>query len=413
MLNRISKAVAGVLVVAGLGWAQSPAAPAADPAKARADYDAYAAISKETDPVKRLAMLDDWTQKSPDTTYKTQRNYLYIDSYSRIGAAVLGGTPTVDQLAAAEKADHTVIDKADTLFSADMKPVNAQGTPITDAQWAQAKSAVLLAANQSLAAIYLARKDYPSLEKQDAKLIEMNPGDAKATLQMGTAIYLGGKVERHPEAFYQYARAVSITGPGALDPATKKSTDDYLTRAYKGYHGDTKGLDDMKAMAAKSPMPPSDFHVESVTDISKKEIANEEEFNKSHPEIIEWRNVKAALNAPEGETYFNKQMKGAAFPKTKGKVVAQSGPKEVTVSVDNATPETAARPEVTLKFTDATIKTAPTPGTDVTFTDAEPISYTKDPYMIVFDVEKANVEGLDLAPAGAAKKAPVRRKKTK
>ena len=392
-------------MISGVGFAQT-AAPPEDPAKAQAEYATYTAATKETDLAKKLALLDDWSQKSPDTKYKKERNYLYIDSYSRIGASVMGGTPTEQQLKDAEAADHAVLDKADALFAPEMK-LSKRHRRTVDA----GESRCDLAANQSLAAIYAARKDYPSLEKQDAKLIEINPNDAKAALQLGTTIYLSGKVERHPEAFYQYARAISITGPGALDPAAKKSTEDYLNKAYKGYHGDEKGLSELKAMAAKSPMPPADFHIESVTDISKKEIAGEEEFNKSHPEIVAWRNVKATLTAPTGEAYFNKDVKGAEFPKTVAKVVSQPNAKELTVAVDNATPETAAKAEATLKFTDATIKGDIAPGTEITFTNGVPVSFTPDPYMIVFDVEKANVQGVELAPAAATRKAPVRNRK--
>ena len=396
MFNLISKTMIGGALLAGLAFAQQP------------DAETYNAILKQTDPVQKLKDLDAWTQKVPDTTFKLERNYMYIDAYSRISAAAMAPNATPDQLKAAEDADQTLIDKADTFFDPAMKLPNAKPE-----QWQQARAAVLLAAHQSLIAVYAARKDTPNLEKEYIKLIELNPNDGRVASLLASAIYSEGKVERRPEGMYQYARALSITGPGALDAATRKQTEDFLNKSYKNYHGDTKGLDELKAMAAKSPMPPSDFHIESVVDISKKDIAAEEEFNKTHPEIVSWRNVKAALSVPEGEAYFNKDVKGAEFPKTKAKVVAQPGPKELTVAVDDATPETAAKAEATLKFTDATIKGTVAPGTEVTFSNGVPSSFTKDPYMIVFDVEKANVEGVELAPAVATKKVVARKKKTK
>lgn len=400
MLKRISKTIvgiaAGMALFAALGWAQQP------------DPDTYNAILKETDPVKKLAALDDWTQKIPDTKFKSERNVMYIDAYSRVGAMSRAAGATPDQLKAAESANQTLIDKADTFFDPAMKmPTN------TPEQWQQARAAVMLEAHRSLIAGYIAKKDTPSLEKEYMKMIESDPGNASWVSNLAAAIYSEGKVERRPDAYYQYARALSITGPGALDAATRKQTDDFLTKSYKNYHGDTKGLDELKAAAAKSPTPPADFHIESVTEISKRDIAADAEFEKSHPEIMSWRAVKAALTAPDGDAYFNKGVKGAEFPKTKAKVVAQPDAKELTVSIDNATPDTAAKAEATLKFTDATIKGTVAPGTEITFTNGVPDTLTKEPFMLVFDVEKANVEGVDLAPAVATKKAVVRKKKTK
>lgn len=395
MLKQVSRTIVGIALFAALGLAQQP------------DAETYNAILKETDPVKKMAALDAWKQKFPDTTFKTERNYLYMDAYSRIGAMSRSGTATPEQLKAAESANQMLIDQADTFFAPEMKIANA-----TPAQWQQARGAVLMEAHKSLIAGYAGKKDMPNLEKEYMKMIEMEPGNATWVSNLAAAIYSEGKVERRPDAYYQYARALSITGPGALNAADRKQNDDFLTKSYKNYHGDAKGLDELKAMAAKSPMPPADFHIDSVTDISKRDIAADQEFEKSHPEIMSWRAVKGALTAPDGDAYFGKGMKGADFPKTKGKVVAQPDPRELTVSIDNATPETAAKAEVTLKFLDSTIKTAPAPGTEITFTNAVPASFTKEPFMIVFDVEKANVEGVELVPA-VAKRAPVRKKKTK
>ncbi len=159
-------------------------------------------------------------------------------------------------------------------------------------------------------------------------------------------------------------------------------------------------------------MPPADFKIKSVVDLSKEDAAKEEEFNKSHPQIISWRTVKAALTAPEGDAYFKSGMKDAEFPKTTGKVVAQPGPRELTVSIDNATPETAAKAEATLKFVDAAIKGTVAPGTEVSFV-GEAIAVSKEPFMLTFNVKKADMEGVELGPAAADKKAPVRKYKKK
>ena len=379
-------------------------------AKDQAESDLYSSIASEKDPAKKLALLDQWTQKYPDTAFKEERNLFYVQTLSGLASLGLQPNATPDQLASAEKADQSLLEKADTLFAPDIKMAS-----VKPEDWAKAKSDVITLAHRSLANIAMQKKDYPAAQTEYRKMLEANPNDAATAYLLGTAIASERKVQRTPEALYQFARAAVITGPGALNPQGQKDTDAYLKKTYVGYHGDDKGLDELKAMAAKSPFPPEGFSIKSVTQLSQEDIAKEEEFNKTHPEILAWRNVKATLTAPGGDTYFSTQMKGAQFPKTTAKVVAQPSDRELTVSVDNATPETAAKPEATLKFTDAAIKGTVAPGTEITFT-GEPVSFTKEPYVVTFDVEKENVSGVDLGPAPPSKakaKTPVKKKKTK
>ncbi|MDQ6679032.1 MAG: hypothetical protein M3Z09_17245 [Acidobacteriota bacterium] len=407
VLNRVAKGLVGVILATAICLAQTSPAPQKK-VKDQAEYDLYASIQKETDPTKKLGLLDQWTDKYPETDFKQERNLFYAQTYAGIAAQAQQPNATPDQLAAAEKAAHTLIDKADTFFAPEMKMSN-----LTDDAWTKAKTAVLLQAHQALAAAAVAKKDWPAAEQEYTKMLEANPNDAATSYLLGTAIASEKKVERTPEAIYHFTRAAVLTGPGALAPAGQQQTDAYVKKVYTGYHGDLKGLDDVKAAAAKSPMPPPGFTIESVTDISKKENQNEEQFNKNHPDILLWRNIRTELTGPGGDAYFNKNMKGTEVPNLKGKVVAQPNQKELTIAVDNVTPETMTKPEATLVF-DSPLKGTVDPGTELTFIGS-PKSYTKDPYMITFDVEKKNVNGLGAAagPATPAPthRAPVRRRK--
>jgi tetratricopeptide (TPR) repeat protein len=401
VFDRTFKAILGLVLVASLALAQQQKT-----AKDQAESDLYTSISGEKDPAKKLGLLDQWTQKYPDTAFKEERNLFYVQAYSALaGLGMQAAAP--DQLAASEKADQTLIEKADTFFAPDIKMASVKAE-----DWAKAKNDVVTLAHKSLANIGMQRKDYPAAEAEYRKMLEANPNDAATAYLLGTAIASERKVARTPEALYQFARAALITGPGALTPAGQKETDAYLKKTYIGYHGDDKGLDDLKAAAAKSPFPPEGFSIKSVTQLSQEDIAKDDEFNKSHPEIVSWRNVKATLTAPGGDAYFSAQMKGAQFPKTTAKVVAQPSARELTVSVDNATPETAAKAEATLKLTDAAIKGTVAPGTEISFTGV-PVAFNSDPYMVTFDVDKENITGVELGPAAPAKKAkaPVKQKK--
>jgi tetratricopeptide (TPR) repeat protein len=407
VFDRILRTVLGVALAAALAvpWATGQQKTAKD----QAESDLYTSISNEKDQAKKLGLLDQWTEKYPDTAFKEERNLFYVQAYSALAGGGMQAGATPDQLAAAEKADHTLIDKADTFFAPDVKMASVKAE-----DWAKAKTDVMTMAHKSLANIGMQRKDYAAAQAEYRGMLEANPNDAGTAYLLGTAIASEHKIARTPEALYQFARAALITGPGALTPAGQKETDAYLKKTYVGYHGDDKGLDDLKAMAAKSPFPPEGFSIKSVTQLSEEDIAKDEEFNKTHPEIVSWRNVKATLTAPSGDTYFGTQMKGAQFPKTTAKVISQTSAREITVSVDNATPETAAKAEATLKFTDGALKGTVAPGTEITFTGV-PVAFNKDPYMVTFNVEKENFTGAELGPAAPTKakakaKTPVRKK---
>lgn len=323
-----------------------------------------------------------------------------LNAYSQMAMGMMqSGKPSPD----GEKAANTIVGNVDTYFAASAKPDN-----VSDADWQKARSGTETTAHLALGWVAMQNKDYPKAEQEFAKVLQLDANNAQASYWLATVIALQRKVERQPEALYSFARSVVVTGPGALTPDLKKAADDYLTRAYKSYHGDTSGLDELKKQAEASPLPPSGFTIESVTDIEKKKFANEEEFNKAHPDLALWRSIKATLTGDGGQAYFDK-MKGALVPGGaqgikyfKGKVVSAT-PKEIVVGVDNPAGD------ATLRF-EAALRGKVDTGTDIEF-EGMPDSFTKDPYMITFAVEKSNVKGLPASASAPAAHRPAARKK--
>jgi hypothetical protein len=209
---------------------------------------------------------------------------------------------------------------------------------------------------------------------------------------------------RYSEGLFYIAKAVQITGPQALTPAGKTAAQTYLKKAYEGYHGDDKGLDDLMKASVASPAPPPDFHIESVTEIAKKQEGDEAAFNKAHPDLALWRQIKAALTAPDGDMYFM-TIKDAGVPPTgnpdftmfSAKVVSQPSPKELLVAVDNPAGD------CTIKFENA-LKGTIEAGTAFKFKGVVE-SYVKDPYMLTLTADKEDIDGL---PASAFAAAPAR-----
>jgi tetratricopeptide (TPR) repeat protein len=403
VLNQFIKTFMGISLAASIAYGQGAAAPQKT-AKDQVEYGLMTDLGKEADPAKKIPILDTWTQKYPDTAFKQERNYYYMDTYSKIASKGMPSNAAADVMDAAQKAAQTLIEKADTFFSAENKLPN-----VTDAQWAQAKQQILLQAQGTLATIAFNKKDYPAAEEQYKKWMALDPGNALIDNYLGSAIMAEKKIDRYPEAIFYFARAVSLTGPGAIkDEAVKKQISDYLNRIYNNYHGSPDGLDDIKAKAVASMAPPADFKIKSITEISMEANSNAEQFAKTFPEIMIWRGLKEQLTAAGGDDYF-KNMKDAEISGLKGKVVSQNGDKELTLSMDYATPETEKKAEMTIKF-ETPLKGEVPVGTVLTLA-AVPESFTKDPFMVIATAEKAKVDGLgDAAGAPETKKAAPKKK---
>src|SRR5450759_504635 len=95
-VHRVFRILSRTTMVALLGLvslsAQTPPAgqqPAAGAAKGpqwkdQAEYDMYSAVVKETDPKKKLALINAWKEKYSETEYKLARLQLYLNAYQQL-----------------------------------------------------------------------------------------------------------------------------------------------------------------------------------------------------------------------------------------------------------------------------------------------------------------------------------------
>ncbi len=404
MHYRLAKVVLCIAAVAAMprGWAQD------SPYKDQGEYDIATAVQKETDPQKKLDKLKEWEQKYPDSKLASTRTLIQAQALLGIASAGYGKTdPAV--LDASMKASQQIIDNLDKYFAPGIKPAQA-----TDQQWADAKHQFELTAHSALGWDYMTKQDYPKAETEFKKILSISPNEAQISYWLGSIILKYKNVARYSEAIYDIARAVSITTGTPLAPDAKKQAEDYLKRLYAGYHGDDTGLDQVKAQAATAALPPPDYHIKSVEEIQKEQFANEEEFNKAHPDIALWRTIRTALKAPDGAAYFEK-VKGSQIPPPdigmfKAKVVSVEE-KELVVNVDNA------GGDATLKFDAILNKKVINVGDAFEFKGVVD-SFTADPYMLTLTIDdpKEMTKGLDeKAFSGAApakKKTPPAKKKS-
>ncbi len=410
-----------------MGQATPPASPAPQKNwKDRAEFDLYDAITKDTNPKTRLEKLQQWLTQYPTTDYSAERKTLLVTTYAASNLPK-ETTEAAKQLLADDPKSFTafyyimlftqplylanqspdVLDQGEKAARAILDNINTPPPNVTEEQWKTLRPQVEPLAHMNLGFIAMQRKNWDAAEAEYQKTLQMTPNNGQVDYWMGFVIASQKKVDRIPTALFYFARAATYEGTGAMDPAGRKTALDYVKRQYKTYHGSDDGFNDLLA-AAKNPAPPPDFKITDAASLAGKQLEKEEEWKKSHPQEAMWKGLKETLTGPDGAKYFESSMKGAGVPPLKGKVVKLEPavkPKTILLALEDGTDSTVAN--ATLKFAVA-LPGKVEPGTELTF-EGIPESFTANPLMVVFNVDKDKLQGWTgkNTPAAAA---PVRRR---
>ena len=422
--------------------------------KDQGEYDIYNNVLKDAGAqtwAKLLQDLDTWAQKYPDSDYKDDRLYYYVQAYSGANQPGKGldaagqlmakdlktvfkdpaqvlrllymtcvniqkdPSPTAEQTAIGEKAAHELVDFVPTYFVAANKPA---GT--SDADWTKAGKDVDNMATETLKVIalrpgmellqkYRTEKDVKYCEPAEAaltKALQQFPDNAIIVYNLASAALCqrAAKPEKIPVAIYEFARAAVAAdrsaGGSVLDP---KTVETYLTTIYTSYHGDAEGLKQLEELASKSPLPPADYKLESSAEMSRDK---EEKFKAQYPQLALWLGIKGQLADTNGEKYFDEQLKGSAVPKLKG-VLMDAKPacrsKELLVAVPEPDQQGTPQSVITLKLVNDdkpdALSGKPDTGATVEIQwEGVPSAFTKEPFMLTMDTEKASITGLNVTP---------------
>ena len=448
--SKIRRGMAATAVLAALtgGWAiaaraqtaaAAPNAPAQKKVKDQGEYDIYNQVTMDMQAqnfAKAITDLDTWKQKYPGSDFKDDRSVIYIQAYAGANQpakaldeagllmakdlkailndpkngpnqqltvlftatrAILGvSSPTADELATAAAAAQQLMD------------YNTKPAGTSDDAWAGARAQLQAAAKGSL--LYMAmkpgqdatdKKDWPAAEAAFLAALKQYPDSSQIAYGLGRSelSQQATKPAKISLGLYEIARAVSIDPAKSdfADPKTRTQVDTYLRKVYTQYHGADEGLDQLKQQSLAAPTPPADFHILSATEVIN---AKQKEFAAKYPDLALWLNIKAQLTDTGGQDYFATQLKDTAVPKLKGTLVDAKPAchsKELLVAVplpDAKPPYTA---EIVLKL-DAPLPGKPDENLELTWTDGQPTAFTKDPFLLTVDVEKAKIVGLKTTP---------------
>jgi hypothetical protein len=413
--------VAVAALLCSAAWAQAPAQPqaAAQPQASgqpqwadRAEYDLVESINKTTDPAKKIELLNQWKEKYPQSAFAKQRVGMFLQTYQQaknlpkmseaaneLMAMDPKDVPThagLIQLALQmNSTDPAVLGLVEKASQGVITNIDNKPAAVTDEQWKTQRGQLLGFAYKSLGYVAQQRKDTQGMLDNYLKSLQADPNQGTLSYAVGQAILAQKNPATYPQGLFHVARAAVYEGPNALPAADRQKINDYLTKAYTGFHGEAKGLDEVKNVAKANAVPPSGWTILSVKDIHEKKLAEEQKLQESNPKLALWIRIRDELKGEGGQAYFDSSMKDAEIPVQLVGYVVEQRPKELVLAMSDKT-----TPEVTLQL-DAPVAGKLDPGAPIDFEKAVGKAFTKDPFMVTMEVDKANVKGL---PTAAAKK---------
>lgn len=390
--------------------------------------------------LKALSDLDTWKSKFAQSNYQNDREALYVQAFAAgnqpanaldMAAPLINGdlkaefpaqngpatilrllynaslaiaripAPTTDQIATGEKAARSLLAWDQPLAG------------VAPADWEKARKVmrdqatdalVRLAMLPGVQAMAKQPPDCAGAEAAYIKALNVYPDRSVLSWELGRALTCEAKdmPEKVAAAIYEFERAAVIDpslGGAKNDP---KQVEAYAEGFYVKFHGSDEGLEELRQMVRHTPLPPSGFAIQSADQIAADKQAA---FDRDHPRIALWRNIKAALLQPNGEQYFENELKGSGVPQLIGKLVEAKPacrPRELLVDISGGTAE------ILLKL-DKPLPGKPEAGAEFRW-EGVPSAFVREPFLLTMDAETAKIEGLNTSSCASA---PVRRSPTK
>jgi tetratricopeptide (TPR) repeat protein len=249
----------------------------------RQEYTLYDSVTKATDANQKLALLNTWNEKYPDSDFKLDRLQLFLTTYEQLGVPAKMIDAAKEILAVNPKditALYWITFLTRTLGSASQDELDAAGRAangllaaekpagVRDEAWTKAKSQTDAVAYTTLGWIAMQRKSNELAEQNFKKSLTISPNAGQISYWLGTVILAENKPEKQSEALFDFARAAAYDGTGALAPERRQEIDVYLTKVYNRLHGDSSGLAELKATAMANPTPSADFKIKTAAEVA-------------------------------------------------------------------------------------------------------------------------------------------------
>ena len=369
--------------------------------KDRGEYDVLSKVYAEADPAKKLALLDEWKSKYPETDYHVERTQFYLDSYQKTNQnekavatarELLGKKPgdftanyaitllspylgksdagTLDTAAAAAK---DLLAGMDKQFAA--KPDN-----VPQEAWDNARKQAEALANKTTGWAAMQKKDNLAAEEAFTRSLKIDPTQAQVSYWLGDVVLKQKDVEKNDLAMFSFARAAVYDGPNAMPADGRKQIADYVKNLLQGYAGEA-GLSEywprLEAMAKTSPFPDGDLDFKSKAEL---EFEAEQQARAEDPLLYKYIDLKTALTGANGDAIWG-DLKGKLTPKMNLYVVSASPPERPATI--NLTSNPGSPVEVVLNLENRR-RTGVRSGSKLTI-DGVATTLTKEPFRLVLN----------------------------
>ncbi len=380
----------GVLLGAVMAVAQA----AQNLPKDAAEYNVYYAAVTEADPAKKIAALDAYLAKYPNSVAKEQVLEIKMQTQSTTGAGLPALVETAKALltvnpkherarlilsfaflqappAETDPQFQQKLDDAAANAKAGIEGINdmKRGEGVSDADFQANKNVTSGTHYRVLGVIGFLKKDVNEGIANFKKAAEMMPNDA--SLPAAIADTLARQPQKdYDQIMWYYARADMIEGAQALQGQTKTTVDSYLARAYKNRHGSDEGFDQLKAAAKASPNPPEGFHIKTAAEMAPPppppppEAPIPDDVTK-----MPFGQIKYVLSKDDDKAkeVFGK-LKAVGEMGLDGTIVSFTAPRTVKVAVLKKTQETEGEFDVILVLAAPTTAVRAAKGKSIEFT---------------------------------------------
>lgn len=336
--------------------------------KDRAEYDIIVKVYGEADPVKKLALLDEWSQKYAETDYHVERSQFYLESYQKAGKTAEAVKAAKEVLTKVEgnfaanyaitlyspylgEADEGFVGEATQAAKAVLAsiPQHFGNKPDTvpQEQWDNARSQAEASAHTTVGWAQMQQKDNPGAEDSFRKVLEIDPTRAQVAYWLGQVVLDQKDAAKYDIAFAAFARAVVYDGPNAMAPEGRTQVKEYVQNLIRNNYGEESlGLywPQFEEMAKASAVP--NARVELQTD-AQRAFDAEQKSRKENPLLWAYLDLKKVLLGAQGDATWAK-LNGALAPKMRLYVVS-SNPPERPATI-NLTSEPGGQIEVVLNL---------------------------------------------------------------
>jgi hypothetical protein len=364
----------------------------------RKEYDLALNLRAEVSAQKRIALLNQWKSAYPRSEFAAVRLELLLSAYQSLGDGPHTLGAAGDLLAA--QPDNLVGAYWFTLLLPEAPAAAPEQLALGEkaaarllAGGAPSAAANELIAHRALGWIDWQRSEFAPAEEEFRKCLLLDANAAEISAWLGTVLALEQQPEKRVPALWQLARAAAYRDAGALSDGLRRQYGELLERLYTSYHGDTGGLELLRASAIASLYPPDQFDIETAAAAALRQ--QDEALTRINPQLAAWVRIRQKLESPEGDRYFADTLHNTALPRLKGTLVAaepKGKPDQLTIAVLDP-----SQAEIVLQLATALPNDAD-PGTALEF-EGTADAVAKSPFRLTLLADPSKLSGWPAAPA--------------